>query len=69
MSHTYSILPVSQSAFNEISRKLKEAGYTNAFDGPYIDMHGIALEAEAEKPSALKLALKQGLKKDESSRT
>lgn len=44
MTHTYVELEVSQAAYDEVARKLKEAGYTHTFmeDGT-IDMHGIGL--------------------------
>lgn len=49
-THTYSILPVSQSAFDEMRTKLEAAGYGDAIhdeDGkPVIDMHGLAVQAE-----------------------
>jgi hypothetical protein len=52
-SRTYATLAVSQTAFEEIRDKLKEAGYSDQFefhkheDAPYlIDMHGIALTLE-----------------------
>ncbi len=45
MTHTYATLEISAQAFDEIARKLKDAGYDTAFDdrGTLIDMHGIAL--------------------------
>ena len=51
-TYTYVTLDVSQSAFEEISRKLEEAGYYHLFhrdhkNGPLvIDMHGLALQQE-----------------------
>lgn len=46
MTYTYAILEVSRACFEEIKRKLREAGYENQFheDGAVIDMHGIALK-------------------------
>jgi hypothetical protein len=46
-THTYAILDLSPEAFEEISTKLKAAGYDHAFmsDGE-IDMHGIAVKKE-----------------------
>lgn len=46
-THTYSILQVSQSTYNEIRDKLKTAAYDHAFheDG-IIDMHGIAIQLD-----------------------
>lgn len=51
-THTYAILEVSASAYDEIKSKLEAAGYQHAFhddkdeDGIVIDMHGIALKRE-----------------------
>lgn len=46
-THTYVILELSDSAYEEIAKKLEEAGYSHAFDGEgekcVIDMHGIAV--------------------------
>ena len=54
MSHTYVILPLSQTAWDEIADKLCAAGYSHAFhqekDGVVIDMHGIAVQAEKQEP-------------------
>lgn len=51
-THTYAVLEISQSAYDEIHEKLSVAGYHHAFDNddgaPIIDMHGIAVKA---KPS------------------
>lgn len=48
-TYTYAILEVSPEAYNEIARKLKDAGYHGSFDkddgAEIIDMHGIALKA------------------------
>jgi len=44
MSHTYALLEVSSSAYDEIKRKLLDAGYGHAINAEgEIDMHGIAL--------------------------
>jgi hypothetical protein len=62
MSHTYAILTVSRRTFDEIKQKLRAAKYDQAFvDVETLDMHGIALEPEDEKPHTLRIA------KDESS--
>ena len=50
---TYStaILELSQAAYDEIERKLLEAGYDHVFErgpGSAIDMHGIAVTREAD---------------------
>lgn len=65
MTHTYAILEISPASFEEIARKLKDAGYEHAFhferrldatlDKPnrlLIDMHGIAVTGSAalERP-------------------
>ena len=44
-THTYVLLQVSDAAYEEIAKKLREVGYDHVFsreDG-HIDMHGIAL--------------------------
>jgi hypothetical protein len=48
MTHTYAILDVNPSTWNDIAARLREAGYDHAFmeDGE-IDMHGIAVKAKA----------------------
>lgn len=44
MSHTYALLEVSATAYDEIRKLLEAAGYGHAFaDDGAIDMHGIAL--------------------------
>lgn len=49
-THTFVVLDLSGAAFDEISRKLKDAGYHHAFsqdDGrDVIDMQGIAVACE-----------------------
>ncbi len=47
MSHTYALLEVSKEAYEEIKKKLIEAGYK--VEDCEIDMHGIALIPEQEK--------------------
>jgi hypothetical protein len=46
-THTYAVMEVSRATYDEIARKLTEAGYDHAFiedsDGVALDMHGIAL--------------------------
>lgn len=55
MTYTYAELAISQAAYSEIRNKLEAAGYQHAFhqdrDGELIDMHGIAVRAEAPKTS------------------
>jgi hypothetical protein len=54
-TYTYVTLEVSESAYNEIATKLKNAGYDHVFhkEGSrvLIDMHGLALDVE---PSIVK---------------
>ena len=59
MKHTYALLDVSESTYNEIAEKLRGAGYDEAFhqdatltslNGQVIDMHGIALSL-ADEPT------------------
>lgn len=45
-TRTFVVLAVSKKTFDEIHTKLREAGYTHAFEGGLIDMHGIALEQD-----------------------
>ena len=49
-THTYAVLEVSRTAWNEVAKKLIFADYQHAFHrdstGMVIDMHGIALQAE-----------------------
>lgn len=50
MTYSYVIMGVSESAYNEVKAKLKDAGYEHAIheeDGKTVlDMHGIALGLE-----------------------
>jgi hypothetical protein len=55
VSRTYAIMELSQDAYDEISEKLTEAGYDQAFHhdashGTVIDMHGLAVAVA--KPAA-----------------
>jgi hypothetical protein len=61
---------LSQHADDEITQKLREAGYGHAFADGFIDMHGIALAAgvvllavmpvaQRERPSVRKLGSKR----------
>lgn len=49
-THTYAILGLSNDAYDEIRRKLKDSGYSQNFhfqDGrELIEMHGLAIERE-----------------------
>lgn len=62
-THTYVLLELSESAYEEIRQKLEAAGYQHAFHSnpdapasPRIDMHGIAvvpgidMTPDAEQP-------------------
>ena len=56
MTHTYDILEVSKSTYDEISDKLGKNGYHDAFisDGRYgivIDMQGLALAKDQKEKS------------------
>ena len=43
-THTYVLLDLSRSAYDEIAQRLREAGYHHAFAGDgAIDMQGIAV--------------------------
>lgn len=42
-TYTYVILELSEEAYNEIAKKLRDAGYDHAFDRGIIDMHGLAI--------------------------
>jgi hypothetical protein len=47
-THTFAVLEISQAAWEEIARKLRATDYGHAFvEDKTIDMHGIALRAEA----------------------
>lgn len=55
MTYTYVLLPVSEACYEEIRKKLEDAGYAHCFHpnpgapaSPRIDMHGIALVPEVE---------------------
>ncbi len=56
MTYTYALMDVSESTYNEIKKKLEDAGYQHAFhddhdgDGMVLDMHGIALKLESSSP-------------------
>jgi hypothetical protein len=49
-THTYVVLEVSKRAFEEIKKKLKEAGYQHTFHDGLIDMHGIAIQIDRKEP-------------------
>lgn len=57
-THTYAGLEISQSAYDEIAGKLRDAGYDHAFDADTgaIDMHGIGLLPDG-KPAGTVSAL------------
>jgi hypothetical protein len=47
-THTFAILLVSRRTFEEIARKLREAGHEQAFND-VIDMHGIAIQIDPQE--------------------
>jgi len=55
MTHTFSLLEVTHSTYDEIESLLHEAGYGHAFIENAIDMHGIALtRAEASSAGSIR---------------
>lgn len=52
-TYTFAIMEVSKETYEEIKRKMVEAGYDHVFhsheNGPVIDMVGIAIQAEEQK--------------------
>lgn len=65
-THTFAVLKVSQSTYDEIREKLQTAAYDHAFhENGIIDMHGIALqvlESEEEEEDESVLRDARGLK-------
>lgn len=53
-THTFAVMEVSKSTFNEIAKKLREANYYHAFVGDCLDMHGIGLRLKTS-PKTVKL--------------
>ena len=53
MTYTYVILEISKPAYDEIAKKLKDAGYDQVFHEQggevVIDMHGIAVKSEPQE--------------------
>lgn len=49
LTHTYSILPISKQAYDEIKKKLEEAGYQEQFHGDRIDMNGLAIAVDSPR--------------------
>jgi hypothetical protein len=49
MTYTFVVLPVSHEAYEEIRKKLIEAGYNENLDADLIDMHGLALQCERKE--------------------
>jgi hypothetical protein len=43
MTHTYVTLELTENAYQEIRSALLKAGYSHAFNGEVIDMHGLAV--------------------------
>jgi len=52
VTHTYALLKVSFSTYDEIAAYLRAAGYDHAFHDGAIDMHGIALIKEEREQAA-----------------
>lgn len=53
-TRTYALMEVSEGAYNEILKKLRDAGYDHAIhddEGGALDMHGIALVKRAPPPA------------------
>lgn len=48
-THTYVVMNVTRGTYDEVARKMRDAGYDHVFgeDGE-IDMHGVALGAETD---------------------
>lgn len=64
MTHTYVILEISQSAYDEVAKKLREAKYDHAFhktagDRDVIDMHGIAVSGDGRAIDRLEEILQE----------
>jgi len=50
LPYTFVLMEVSQQAYDEIAKKLRDAGYDHVFgDDGEMDMHGIALVLRASK--------------------
>jgi hypothetical protein len=55
-THTLATLGLSRAAYDEIARKLREAGYEDRFDDGLIDMSGIGILPPADPlPEPLKI--------------
>jgi len=49
-THTYVEMEISQTAYDEIAAKFREAGYDHVFmKDEVMDMHGIALKVKNDK--------------------
>jgi len=50
MTYTYVTMEVSEATFNEIAKKLDDAGYDHAIDTEegILDMHGLALTTSSQ---------------------
>lgn len=55
-THTYVVLEVSDAAYEEIAKKLEEAGYSHVFHGEgekcVMDMHDIAIGRDRKATDA-----------------
>jgi hypothetical protein len=49
-TRTFVVLGISKTAYEEIAKKLRNAGYEHVFSNGVMDMHGLALKVEPEKP-------------------
>ena len=65
MSYTYAVLELSQEAYEEIKRKLRQAGYSQAIvDGPggeIIDMTGVSVKSGQAAPRGFAKAVGRAL--------
>jgi hypothetical protein len=52
-THTYVKLPLSPAAYDEIAQRLKDANYEPPDSDGVIDMHGVAIVKEEEKPGTI----------------
>lgn len=50
MTHSVSILTISQAAYSEIAAKLRAAGYDHVFMSGAIDLSGIAIAPDPDQP-------------------
>jgi len=68
MTHTYALLEVSASVYDEVEHLLRAAGSDEAIQDGEIDMHGLALvKAEEARPAlhAIAEALREKAAREE----